>query len=88
MQKLTSAYSLTDEKVSFEDYLNKSDVLYVSENKKIATKLVGQISFHQNGVPMSSNKVATLVIYHIQIKVSIFKVFLFRKRKSVCYSRR
>lgn len=52
MQKLTSAYSLTDEKVSFEDYLNKSDVLYVSENKKIATKLVGQISFHQNGVPI------------------------------------
>lgn len=26
--------------------------MYVSENKKIATKLVGQISFHQNGVPI------------------------------------
>lgn len=52
MQKLTSAYSLSDEKVSFDDYLNKSEVLYVTENKNIATKLVGQIGFHQNGVPI------------------------------------
>lgn len=40
------------EKVSFDDYLNKSEVLYVTENKNIATKLVGQIGFHQNGVPI------------------------------------
>lgn len=52
MQKLTSAYSLTGEEVSFDDYLNKSEVLYVTENKNIATKLVRQIGFHQNGVPI------------------------------------
>ncbi|WP_288312592.1 hypothetical protein [uncultured Eubacterium sp.] len=40
------------EEVSFDDCLNKSDVLYVSENKKIATKSVRQIGFHQNGVPI------------------------------------
>lgn len=40
------------EEVSFDDYLNKSEMLYVSENKNIATKLVGQIGFHQNGVPI------------------------------------
>ncbi|WP_294798321.1 hypothetical protein [uncultured Eubacterium sp.] len=40
------------EEVSFDDYLNKSKVLYVTENKSIATKLVGQIGFHQNGVPI------------------------------------
>lgn len=40
------------EEVSFDDYLNKSEMLYVTENKNIATKLVGQIGFHQNGVPI------------------------------------
>ncbi len=53
MQKLTSAYSLTGEKIAINDYLNKSDVLYVTENKKIATKLVRQIGFHQNDVPIA-----------------------------------
>lgn len=40
------------EEVSFDDYLNKSEMLYITENKNIATKLVGQIGFHQNGVPI------------------------------------
>ena len=40
------------EEVSFDDCLNKSDDLYVSENKKIVTKSVRQIGFHQNGVPI------------------------------------
>ncbi|MDO4379217.1 MAG: hypothetical protein Q4C64_08845, partial [Erysipelotrichia bacterium] len=54
MQKLTSAYSLTRGQKGIYDYLNNCDVLYVSENKKIATKLVGQIGFvdPKKGLPI------------------------------------
>ncbi len=54
MQKLTSAYSLTRGQKGIYDYLNNCDVLYVTENKNIATKLVRQIGFvdPKKGLPI------------------------------------
>ena len=54
MQKLTSAYPLTRGQNGIRNYLNNCDVLYVTENKKIATKLVGQIGFFdpKKGLPI------------------------------------
>ena len=55
MQKLTSAYSLTRGQKGIYDYLNKCDVLYVTKNEKIATKLVRQIGFvdPKKGLPIA-----------------------------------
>ena len=54
MQKLTSAYPLTRGQNGIRNYLNNCDVLYVTENKKTATKLVRQIGFFdpKKGLPI------------------------------------
>lgn len=54
MQKLTSAYPLTRGQNGIRNYLNNCDVLYVTKNKKAATKLVGQIGFFdpKKGLPI------------------------------------
>lgn len=54
MQKLTSAYPLTKGQNGIRNYLNNCDVLYVTENKKTATRLVGQIGLFdpKKGLPI------------------------------------
>lgn len=54
MQKLTSAYPLTKGQNGIRNYLNNCNVLYVTENKKTATRLVRQIGLFdpKKGLPI------------------------------------
>ena len=79
------------EEVSFDDCLNKSDVLYVSENKKIATKSVRQIGFHQNGVPIGfqqSGHIGSILYSGCSVNiqdVSFLEVFNTKDGRKILY---